>query len=95
MVAIISIEDESKYLDYQEGVLALFEETGVDVLAVDDAPVAIESETRSQRMVVLRFADEDDFNAWYQSDAYALIKPIRLGASTGEVHLLQASNLKF
>jgi len=95
MVAIISIEDETKYLEYQNSVLAMFTELGIDVLAVDDSPKAFEGETRDQRMVVLRFADEDAFNSWYQSDAYEAIKPIRLGASTGELHLLQEANLKF
>ena len=34
MVAIIDIEDEDKYLEYQNKVLPMFEELGVDVLAV-------------------------------------------------------------
>ena len=77
MVAIIDIEDEDKYLEYQNKVLPMFEELGVDVLAVDDSPKAIEGEARNQRIVVLRFADEKGFYGWYESDAYQAIKPIR------------------
>ena len=48
MVAIISIEDEDKYLEYQNKVLPMFEELGIDVLAVDDSPKAIEGEARNR-----------------------------------------------
>tara|TARA_B100000586_G_scaffold257162_1_gene220556 strand:- start:292 stop:591 length:300 start_codon:yes stop_codon:yes gene_type:complete len=95
MVAIISIKDDDKYLEYQNKVLPMFEELGVEVLAVDDSPKPIEGETRSQRIVVLRFADKEEFNSWYESEAYKAIKPIRLNASNGEVHLLQERNLRF
>ena len=95
MVAIISIEDEDKYLEYQNKALPMFEELGIEVLAVDDSPKVIEGETRNQRIVVLRFADEEGFYGWYESDAYQAIKPIRLNASHGEVHLLQELNLRF
>ena len=49
----------------------------------------------NQRIVVLRFADEEGFYGWYESEAYKAIKPIRLNASHGEVHLLQELNLRF
>ena len=73
----------------------MFEELGVDVLAVDDSPKSIEGEARNQRIVVLRFPDEEGFYGWYESEAYKAIKPIRLNASQGEVHLLQELNLRF
>ena len=95
MVAIISIKDEDKYLEYQNKVLPMFEELGIEVLAVDDSPRSIEGEARSQRIVVLLFADKEEFNSWYESEAYKAIKPIRLNASNGEVHLLQERNLRF
>ena len=65
------------------------------MLAVDDSSRPIEGEARSQRIVVLRFADKEEFNSWYESEAYKAIKPIRLNASNGEVHLLQERNLRF
>ena len=95
MVAIISIDDEDKYLEYQNSVLRIFEELGVGVLAVDDAPKTIEGEPCDQRIVVLRFDDEAHFTSWYEGAAYEAIKPIRLAASRGEMHLLQEANLKF
>ena len=95
MVAIISIKDDDKYLEYQNKVLPMFEELGIEVLAVDDSPRPIEGESRSQRIVVLRFADKEEFNSWYESEAYKAIKPIRLNASNGEIHLLQELNLRF
>ena len=84
-----------KYPYYQDEVLPMFEDLGIDVLAVDDAPKAIEGETRNQRMVVIRFEDEKAFNDWYDSEEYNKIKPIRLANSNGEVHLLEETNLSF
>ena len=94
MVAIIDIDDEQGYLEYQNSVLPMFEEMGIEVLAVDDAPKAIEGDSRNQRMVVIKFDDEKAFYDWYDSDDYNKIKPIRLANSRGEVHLLEKQNLK-
>ena len=61
MVAIIDIENEEGYLEYQNSVLPMFVEMGIEVLAVDDTPKAIEGNTRDQRMVVIKFEDEEAF----------------------------------
>ena len=45
MVAIIDIENEEGYLEYQNSVLPMFVEMGIEVLAVDDTPKAIEGNT--------------------------------------------------
>lgn len=95
MVAIINIENKNGYKEYQDSVLPMFEEMGIDVLAVDDAPQAIEGDTRNQRMVVIRFENEEAFKDWYESEDYEKIKPIRLANSKGEVHLLDEANLSF
>ena len=95
MVAIIDIENEEGYLEYQNSVLPMFVEMGIEVLAVDDRPKAIEGNTRDQRMVVIKFEDEEAFYNWYDSPEYKKIKPIRLENSRGEVHLLDEQNLKF
>ena len=95
MVAIIDIDNEQGYLEYQNTVLPMFEEMGIEVLAVDDSPKAIEGEARNQRMVVIKFDDEKAFFDWYNSPAYKEILPIRLANSSGEVHLLEEQNLNF
>ena len=95
MVAIIDIENEQGYLEYQNTVLPMFEEMGIEVLAVDDSPKAIEGEVRNQRMVVIKFKDDEAFFAWYDSPEYKEILPIRLANSRGEVHLLEEQNLNF
>ena len=95
MVAIIDIDNEQGYLEYQNTVLPMFEEMGIEVLAVDDSPKAIEGEVRNQRMVVIKFEDEKAFFDWYDSPSYKEILPIRLANSRGEVHLLEEQNLNF
>jgi len=67
MVAMINIEDEQGYLEYQNVVLPMFLEMGIEVLAVDDSPKAIEGETRDQRMVVIKFESDEAFYNWYDS----------------------------
>ena len=95
MVALIDIEDEQGYLEYQNVVLPMFLEMGIEVLAVDDSPKAIEGETREQRMVVIKFESDEAFYNWYDSPEYKKILPIRLANSKGEVHLLDEQNLNF
>tara|TARA_B100000900_G_C20061435_1_gene506109 strand:- start:33 stop:332 length:300 start_codon:yes stop_codon:yes gene_type:complete len=95
MVALIDIDNEQGYLEYQNTVLPMFQEMGIEVLAVDDSPKAIEGEQRNQRMVVIKFESEEAFYDWYDSDEYKKIKPIRLANSNGEVHLLEEQNLNF
>ena len=95
MVAMINIEDELGYLEYQNVVLPMFLEMGIEVLAVDDSPKAIEGETRDQRMVVIKFESDEAFYNWYDSPEYKEILPIRLANSKGEVHLLDEQNLNF
>ena len=95
MVALIDIENEEGYLEYQNEVLPMFEKLNIEVLAVDDAPKAIEGDTKNQRMVVIKFDNEEAFYNWYDSPEYKKIKPIRLENSKGEVHLLQEQNLRF
>ena len=76
MVAIINIENKEGYKEYQDSVLPMFEEMGIEVLAVDDTPQAIEGETRNQRMVVIKFENEDAFKDWYESEEYEKINPL-------------------
>ena len=95
MVAMINIEDEQGYLEYQNVVLPMFLEMGIEVLAVDDSPKAIEGETRDQRMVVIKFESDEAFYNWYDSQEYKKILPIRLANSKGEVHLLDEQKLNF
>ena len=95
MVAFIDIENEKGYLEYQNSVLNMFVEMGIEVLAVDDSPKAIEGKERNERIVVIKFESEEAFYEWYDSPEYKKILPIRLANSNGEVHLLEEQNLKF
>ena len=61
-VAMVTIENKQQFVEYQTAVLPNLAENRIGVLAVDDAPVAFEGETRKQRMVVLKFRNDDHFN---------------------------------
>jgi uncharacterized protein (DUF1330 family) len=49
----------------------------------------IEGDLAPLRMVVMEFDDADAARAWYRSDDYQAIAPIRQGASTTEMVLVE------
>ena len=59
------------------------------VLAVDDAPRAIEGEWHGDRVVILEFDDEASFQDWYDSPAYQEALQIRLGATDSRAALVK------
>ena len=89
MVALIDIEDEQGYLEYQNIVLPMFQEMGIEVLAVDDSPKAIEGETREQRMVVIKFESMLKAKSFLDSDKYKPIKAIRIESAQSTTLLLE------
>jgi uncharacterized protein (DUF1330 family) len=46
-------------------------------VAADDAPTLIEGVLPAQRFVLLKFKDDAEFDAWYNSDAYQKALPYR------------------
>jgi uncharacterized protein (DUF1330 family) len=51
------------------------------VIAVDDAPVAVEGNPHGSRVVIIEFEDEAAFHAWYDSPEYQEAAKIRLAAT--------------
>lgn len=51
----------------------------------------LEGEWPTQRIVVMEFPDADAARAWWQSDEYEAIKPIRRGASDTNIILVEGA----
>jgi uncharacterized protein (DUF1330 family) len=56
-------------------------EGGVTVLAVDRQPQVLEGEWHGDQTVVLEFESVEAARAWYESDAYEKVKPLRQAAA--------------
>jgi uncharacterized protein (DUF1330 family) len=81
------IHDEEALVEYREKARAA--SGGGKVLALDNAPLAIEGAWHGGRCVIIEFEDEAAFRAWYDSPAYQEALAIRLAATdsrSGLVH---------
>ena len=88
-VAQIDIADRKRYADYEAGFIEVFVKYGGEFLAVDDEVEVLEGTPTAGRLVIMRFADRDQFMAWYESPEYQELAAIRREASTGSVVLLR------
>ena len=59
------------------------------VLAVDDDAAVIEGDWHGERTVIIEFADEATFRAWYDSPEYQAALPIRLAATDSRAALVR------
>lgn len=80
-MASISIKDENEYKKYLEGADGVFAKYRGSYLAVDDHPQLLEGKWESERAVLIRFENREDFEAWYQSEDYQEILKHRLSAA--------------
>ena len=90
-MANINIHDPAeyqKYLNRSEEIFARYKGT---YLAVDDKPVVLEGEWNFNRVVLIRFENQEDFDAWYYSENYQEILKYRLTASEGDTILIHGN----
>jgi uncharacterized protein (DUF1330 family) len=55
--------------------------SGARVLCVDANPLVLEGEWHGTRTVMLEFDSVEDARAWYESEEYQKVKPLRQAAS--------------
>lgn len=84
MLAAINVRDEAGYQPYVQQAIGSLQAHGVEVLAVTNEPRTHEGNNPWSRYVLLKFADQAAFDAWYTSPEYKAAKPIRQAtAETG------------
>ena len=88
LVAQIRIDDRERYGEYEAGFLPIFQKYGGEICAVDDAAEVAEGDWPYTRMVILRFADREKADAWYQSEEYQELAKIRQESSLGVLTIL-------
>ena len=77
------IDDRDKLNEYVSKVLPTIQAGGGRVLGFDESPEIVEGEVGHPRTVILEFEANDAFRAWYASDAYQAILPLRLESAPG------------
>lgn len=83
LVAAVDVEDPGAYAAYRERVPAILAAFGGRYLVRGGTQTVLEGTWPGGRTVVIAFLDRASAEAVYMSDAYRQILPIRQGASTG------------
>ena len=69
-MANIRIHDPQEYQKYLDRAGEVFANYKGEYLAVDNKPGVLEGKWDYGRAVLIRFDTQEDFEAWYQSEAY-------------------------
>jgi uncharacterized protein (DUF1330 family) len=83
VVAQGRIENRDMLDEYVAKALPTIRSGGGRVLAFDESPEVVEGEVEHPRTVILEFPSREVFRAWYDSDAYQAILPLRLESTPG------------
>ncbi len=89
LIAQINIHDRAVYTRYEAGFMDIFLQYGGEMLSVDESPKVLEGQWPHTRTVLIRFDDEEQANAWYESDSYQSLAKHRWGASVADIALVQ------
>jgi uncharacterized protein (DUF1330 family) len=77
------IENREMLNEYVSKVVPTIQAGGGRILGFDESPEIVEGEVGHPRTVILEFPSRDAFRAWYDSDGYQAILPLRLESTPG------------
>jgi len=77
------IEDRAMLDQYVAKVVPTIRAAGGRIIAFDETPEIVEGDVAYPRTVILEFESEATFRAWYDSDAYQAILPLRVDSTPG------------
>ncbi len=83
VVAQGRIEDREQLDEYVSRALPTIKACGGRVIGFDEAPEVVEGEIEHPRTVIVEFASEEAFRAWYDSADYQAILPLRTESAPG------------
>ncbi len=83
VVAQGRIEKREMLNEYVAKVIPTIQSSGGRILGFDESPEIVEGEVEYPRTVILEFPSREVFRAWYDSDAYQEILPLRLESTQG------------
>ena len=83
VVAQGRVENRKMLDEYVAKVIPTIQSGGARIVAVDESPEVVEGEIEHPRTVILEFPSREAFRAWYDSDAYQAMLPLRLESTPG------------
>ena len=83
VVAQGRIENREMLNEYVAKAIPTIQSGGGRILGFDESPEVVEGEVEHPRTVILEFPSREVFRAWYDSDAYQAILPLRLESTPG------------
>jgi uncharacterized protein (DUF1330 family) len=89
VIVEIDVHDTGSYGPYVEGATTSVALAGGRYLARGGATQSLEGDPPSPRVVVMTFPDLEAAVAWYNSDAYQAVLPIRLAAATSRMFVVE------
>jgi uncharacterized protein (DUF1330 family) len=87
----MTIHDRAAYDTYLREFMAVFRQFNGEVLAAQEAPVAIEGQWPFDRTVLLRFPSRADAQAWSNSPQYQAIAKHRIVGTRSNVVMLDSA----
>ena len=83
--------DAETLLEYRRRNTEAVENHGGRFLVRGGESTLLEGEWPTQRIVVMEFPDADAARAWWESEEYEAIKPLRRGASDTNIILVEGA----
>lgn len=80
-MANIKVNNDQEYQRYLDGAEEVFARFKGSYLAVDNQPEVLEGSWNYSRVVLIRFENKEELEAWYWSREYQEILKYRLSAS--------------
>jgi len=87
----IEVTDAAGYEEYRRQVPAVIAAFGGRYLARGGACMVLEGDAPRGRQVILEFPDMERALAFYNSDAYAPLRAIRLRCSSGQIAVIEGA----
>jgi len=89
VVAQLNFRDRERYDKYQAAFFSTIEGIECTPLAGDETPTVIEGDWQYDKVVLLSFKDQKNFELWANSDAYQKIAVDRRAGAEGPVLLVK------
>lgn len=90
-VAETNVTNSEALKPYRDQVEATFRPYGGRFLVRGGPVASLEGDSPKGRFVIIEFDSVEKARAWYESSAYQKLKPIRLGAATSRVLILETT----
>ena len=92
MIVDNEVTDPEGFREYQKRVGSTLESYGGHSLSEGERMRILEGDWHLHRLILLEFPSVEQARRWYQSDAYAPVKDIRLKTALTQVILVQGNS---